>query len=272
MDTESSAARTRQRLAPDLLADIGQALFEDPITRLLDRNSRRVEVRDGEVFVDGHVPTMLDRLRVGEVIEAVPGIIVLHNKLVTDIELTIAVSGALAQDAHTTLYPIRVGAYYGWINLAGEAPRGVGDAAEEVAGKVPRVRGVLELPRATDDGLTRLARRPIQPLLGSDVYTSDGLDGDYSQVSQVVILPRNRLVSHIAVQTRVQVKWRTVRGQFVVAAAAIELVSDGGVFLSDTSQALAERPQFREDDFPPAPADWVPPFPYLPGTLRWQRG
>jgi sporulation protein YlmC with PRC-barrel domain len=103
--------------------------------------------------------------------------------------------------------------------------------------------------------------------LGADVYASDGQVG---KVSQVAINPRSRLVSDIAVQARMEVKGHTVAGEFVEPAEAIDWVSDGGVFLMDSSEKLAERPPFREEDFPPAPANWAPPFPYEPGTVRWR--
>jgi osmotically-inducible protein OsmY len=269
MIAEAQASLATLRPADvDLLADVEAALWSNPSIRTLERASLSVDVREGEVFLAGHVASSMLRRRIGDLVAAVPGVVAVHNDIVADADLATAVAQALASDSRTRSHLIRVGTFHGWVRLSGEAPEAVAQAAEEVASRVPHVRGVLDLPRAADDRRTREKRPSLQPGLGADVYTADGPAG---RVSQAVISPRNRLVSHIAVQARLEVKGRTVQGQFVVPAEAIEVVSAGGVFLKETSESLAARPMFKEDDFPPAPADWMPPFPYARGTVRWPR-
>jgi hypothetical protein len=88
-------------------------------------------------------------------------------------------------------------------------------------------------------------------------------------VTQVIISPRNRLVSHIVVAGNVGVNWQPVRGEWLVPIWAVARVNEGGVSLSETLGRLTAWPTFDEAAFPLAPIDWLPPFPYTPGTVRW---
>jgi osmotically-inducible protein OsmY len=259
------------RLRPpdlDLLAEVEEALWKDPVIRALDRNSLSVEVSDGAVFLSGHVASTVQCRRVEAVVWEVPAVLAVHNGLVADLELATAVAQALAEDPRTLRHVIRVGAYHGWIRMSGDVPESVAYAAEAVAARVPHVRGIIGLPQASANRQGGKKRYPFQPLLGSEVFASDGLTGT---VNQVVINPRNRLVSHIAVLTRLMSGDPRPQRQVVVPVEALDLVTEGGVFLQESAKELAARPAFDEADFPQAAPDWVPPFPYQPGTVRWPR-
>jgi len=252
----------------DVLADIQDALWSDTTIRSLDRDSLSLEVHDGEVYLSGHVTNVMHRHRVEDLVMGVRGINAAHNDLIADDELATAVAQALAADPRTRPHLIWVGAFHGWIRLSGEVLEvEVCDAAEEIAGLMPHVRGVLDLPRLLNEHLG-VQRRPLQPRLGVPVYAANGPAG---KVAHVVINPRNRLVSHIAIQAQAERDGQSTCGVFLVPVEAIETASESSVFLTDTLRDLAARPVFREADFPPAPSDWRPPFPYLFGSLRWLR-
>jgi osmotically-inducible protein OsmY len=249
----------------DVLATIEDALWKDPVIRTLDRDSLHFEIHESEVYLSGHVTNAMHRRRIEDLISGVRGVNVIHTDITADDQLTTSVAQALASDSRTRPYLIWVGAFHGWLRLSGEVPNSqVRDAAEEVAGRVSRVRGVLDLPRLPGEH-PGLQRRPLQPRLATPVYAKDGLAGN---VAQVVINPRNRLVSHIAVQTLSGQKARNV---FLIPVEAIETASESSTFLTDTLHDLEARPVFHDADFPRAPTDWRPPFPYLIGTVRWLR-
>jgi len=254
-----------QRSETDVLADIQNALWKDPVIRTLDRDSLSFEVLEVDVYLSGHVTNAMHRRRIEDLISGVRGVNVIHADITADDQLTTSVAQALALDSRTRPYLIWVGAFHGWIRLSGEVPTSqVREAAEEVAGRVPRGRGVLDLPRLPGEH-HGIQRRPLQPRFAVPAYAKDGLAGN---VAQVVINPRNRLVSHIAVQT---LAGQSARNVFLVPVEAIETASESSVFLTDTLRDLAARPVFHEADFPRAPSDWRPPFPYLIGTVRWLR-
>jgi osmotically-inducible protein OsmY len=250
----------------DVLDDIEAALWKDPDLRSLDWTSLAITVQDGQVLLRGHVAQLSHPGKIESIAARVPGVVVVHNHLVADRTLITQVAQALASDRHTRAYPIRVGAFHGWIHLSGEAPEEVARAAEEAAAWVPDVRGVLEAPHLMGYRRRHEKRRPIQPAPGAPVYTADGLAG---KVSEVVISPRNKLVTHVVTLARFEVKGEQVQADYVVPVEAIDLVSTSGVFLEETLETLAGLPVLSASHFPPAPADWRPPFPYEPGTVRW---
>jgi hypothetical protein len=266
--TVTAVKSTHHRPDLDVLADSQEALWKDPVIRTLDRDSLGLEVQEGEVYLSGHVTNAMHRRRIEDLITEVRGVSAVHNDLVADDELTTAVAQALASDPRTRPHLIWVGAFHGWIRLSGEVPNAaVRDMAEEVAGRLPHVRGVLDLPRLPGERLGP-ERRPLQPRLAVPVYAKNDLAGN---VAQVIINPRNRLVSQIAVHARPESLRQSAGSELLVPVEAIETAGESSVFLTDTLLDLAARPVFHEADFPLAPSDWRPPFPYLVGTVRWAR-
>jgi len=252
----------------DVRADVWTRLWQDPTTRALERSALEVEVRHAEVFLSGHVTTVTHRRQMAELARGVRGVKAVHNLLVADPDLVTDVAQALAADARTRPYIILVGAFHGWIHLGGEVPDDETRAAvEQVAARVARVRGVLALPHLPQARIHPIENgRPLQPHLGEAVYAQDGPAG---RVTQVVISPRNRLVSQIVIGGNLEVNRQPMRGQWIVPIGALARVNEGGVFLSETLGVLTTRPAFDEAAFPLAPADWPPPFPYAGGTVRW---
>ncbi len=252
----------------DIRAEVWTRLWHDDITRALERTAIDLEVHDNEVFLLGHVTNVAHQQHLAELAREVPGVNVVHNEIVADRTLVTEVAQALASDPRTRSYLIPVGAFHGWIHLNGEVPDLKARAmVETVAAGVSHARGILTLPYLPQEhGHQEENGRPLQPRLSEAVYAQDGPAG---RVAQVVINPRNRLVSHIVVNANLEIDWRPIHGQWIVPVKALARVNESGVFLLDTLGVLAARPTFHEADFPIAPFEWQPPFPYAPGTVRW---
>ncbi len=266
--------REKQNQSEDagIQAEAWMALWKADDLRSLDINSLDLIVHDGDMWLIGHVVNAYHRQLAESLVKAVRGVNRLYNELVADSDLVIEVAQALAADGRTRSYVFPVGAFHGWIHLGGQSPtQGVRSAAEEVAARVPTVRGVVTLPHLPNDNGSTCVESgkgncQIQPQIGDQVYARDGLAG---KVVGVIINPRNRLVAHVVVAADFESKGQTMRGEFRVPAEAVNHANEGSLFLSDSLRDLVLHPVFDEADFPPAPPEWRPPYPYTRGTVRW---
>jgi hypothetical protein len=215
-----------------------------------------------------------NRRRVEDSAWSVPGVNAVQNDLVADGDLEFQVAQALARDARTRPCILRVGSYHGWIRLSGTvSSQEIQSAAEAVAAGVPAVRGVIALPRVTGETATPW-RRAVQPRPGARFYDAAGEAG---LVEQVVINPRNRLVTHMVVSSNMAgasydiADFRRVTGDYLVPVEAAEVVNVESVFLSRQAPPMTAYPLFDASAYPPAPFTWRPPYPYEPSMVRWHR-
>jgi hypothetical protein len=88
-------------------------------------------------------------------------------------------------------------------------------------------------------------------------------------VTQVVIQPRNRLVTHAVVGTSDFQDGRFIFHEYLIPLEAMEVVNKESIFLKRNGPPLNAFPAFEASDYPPAPVDWQPPYPYTDGTVRW---
>lgn len=250
----------------DILAGVQAALQDAGSLRSVNYANIEAEAHAGTVVLEGHVGSVMQKQEAERRAAGVRGVTAVHNHLVADSDLAIAVAQALAANAPTRAYILHVGVSAGWVQLGSQVPDAqVRAEAESVAAGVPRVRGVVSLPHLPGEpSLGR--RRALQPRAGTVVYAADG---EIGRVAGVVVDPHNRLVSHIIVNARLDLGRREVRGQLVIPAEAIRMTTVGGTTLTDTKLAVSAQPQFRPADYPRPPADWQLPFPYQPGEVYW---
>jgi hypothetical protein len=274
MTTPEISSAQSLRPDQDILADLWEAVWQVDTIRSTDRHSLSIAVHDGVVVLEGHVAGAFNRRRVENIAWSVPGVNAVHNDLVADGDLEIQVAQALARDSRTRPYILRVGSYHGWIRLGGTVPcQELQSAAEAVAAGVSAVRGVIALPRVTGETATPL-RRAVQPRPGARVY---GADGEVGLVAQVVINPRNRLVTHMVVSSNMVgasyniADFRRVTGDYLVPVEAAEVVNKESVILTRQTRSITVYPLFDASAYPPAPFTWRPPYPYSPSVVRWSR-
>ncbi len=262
----------------DILADLWEGIWDVDVIRSSDRHSLAITVHDGVVDLEGHMSGAFNRQRVENIARSVPSVVAVHNQVVVDGELDLAVAQALTRDARTSAYLLPVGSHHGWVRVGGTVScREVQAAAEAVAARVPSVRGVIAVPRVTGEPPAP-TRRAVQPLPGARVYAENGQTGT---VAQVIINPQSRLVTHMVVRANSSmdtddvVGFRWFSGDYLVPVEAAEVVNDESVILAPQPPSISAYPLFEAAAYPPAPrvAAWRPPYPYAltPGVVRWLR-
>ncbi|RPJ29017.1 MAG: BON domain-containing protein [Chloroflexi bacterium] len=249
-----------------ILAEIWKVARQHDGIRALDIGSFSVSVREGFVFLTGHLSKKYHRELIEEIACSTPGVNAVRNNLVVDSELTIQVAERLSKDERTCGFIFPVGSAYGWVRLGGVVPRReLQMAVEEIAAQVPSVRGVLSRPRLIGEN-PETERRPIQPQIQAKVYDYILQEG---VVTQVVIQPRNRLVTQAAVRTGDFHDGKFVFYEYLVPVEAMEVVNQESIFLKRQGPPLNRFPAFEPSDYPLAPSDWQPPYPYTAGDVRW---
>jgi osmotically-inducible protein OsmY len=249
-----------------ILADIWDALWKVDTFRSLDLGSLSIEVKGGEVYLDGHLAQEYNRPLIERIVRSVAGVVAVHSHLVLDRELIIRVAQALANDEGTRPYILPVDSFHGWIHIGGEVPTcELQHVVEKIVEGVPGVRGVTILPRIAGENPT-IPLRPAQPRIGAVVY---GKDGEIGIVTQVVIQPDNWLVTHVVVRSKELTDGNLVARETVIPLEASDLVKNESIILQRNRPSFKAFPAFDPDEFPLAPFTWQAPYPYTAGEVRW---
>jgi osmotically-inducible protein OsmY len=261
---------TRQNLLfysdADIEAAIWKAIGQDEGIRFLDMGSFSVSVNNGFVLLTGHLSRNDHRDIIENVACSAPGVLAVHNKLVVDSDVTIQVAEKLSKDERTRHFIFPVGCAHGWVRIGGVVPRReLQLAVEEIAAQIPSVRGILSRPRAVS-GYPETERRPVQPWVEAKVYDHNRQEGI---VTQVVIQPRNRLVTHAVVSASDFQDGKFEIYEHLIPVDAMEVVNKEDIFLKRNGPPLNTFPGFEPSDFPLAPMNWQPPYPYEVGSVRW---
>ncbi len=249
-----------------ILAEIWNALAKEDSIRSLDLGSLSIDGKDGEVFLYGHVAKENNLPRIENIARSVAGVVAVHSHLILDRDLIIQVVQALANDERTRPYILPVDAFHGWIHIGGEVPtRELQHMAEKVAAEVSGARGVIALPRVTGES-QNMPQPPVQPRIGAAVYGENGEEGI---VTQVVIQPEDRLVTHVVVRSNEIKDINLVSHENIVPVNAIDLVNEESLFLVRSAPPLKTYPSFDPDGYPLALFTWKAPYPYTAGEVIW---
>lgn len=257
----------------DILDEIWKAVRRQDEIRTLDVDSFSVFFKQGSVFLTGHVSKEYFRDIIKEIACSIAGVNTVRNHLIVDSDLTVQVAQRLTEDERTGDFILPVGATHGWLRLGGIVPsREVQFAAEEIAAQVPSVRGVLSRPRVIGES-PQTEQRPIQPLIQTKIYESrrQAYKMQEGIVTQVVVQPRNRLVTHGVVRSSSFYDGKFVFHEYFIPVEAMDVVKNESIFLKRNETPLKAFPAFEPTDGPPAPLDWHPPYPYVAGEVRWPR-
>lgn len=250
----------------NILAEIWNRVGRHEEIRAIDADSFSVSTTDGIVWLTGHVTKQDHRKLMEEIACSVPGVNTVHNKLILDSDLTIYVAERLATDERSRHFIFPVGCAHGWVHVGGVVPRReLQRAVEEMAAQVPFVRGVLSRPRVVSE-YPETEQRPVQPRVRAKIYDHNRREG---VVTQVVIQPRNRVVTHAVVSTSNFHDGKFFVREHLVPVQAMEVVNKESIFLKRKDPPLNTFPAFEAPDYPLAPSNWQPPYPYVAGEVRW---
>jgi hypothetical protein len=254
------------RAEDGILADIWDALWKVDTFRSLDLGSLSIEVKGGEVYLYGYLAQENNLPLIESIVRSVAGVVAVHSHLVLDRDLIIRVAQALARDERTRPYILPVDAFHGWIHIGGEVPTcELQQVVEKIAAGVSGVRGVTILPRIAGENPT-IQHRPAQPRLGAVVY---GKDREVGIVTQVVIQPDDRLVTHVVVRFKEIRDGNLVARETVIPLEACNLVKTKSIFLARNGLSLNAYLALDPDEYPLAPFTWKAPYPYTAGEVRW---
>ena len=190
----------------------------------------------------------------------------MENHLVVDEDLKLAAAAAIAEIPDRSAERIFVGAESGFITITGEvASVESSRAAEERAGSVPQIRGVLNRIRVS--GLEFPEPRPLQPRVGARVYGRHIVSG---HVEQVIVNSVNRLVTGMVVDglcpepKQNRKYWflgdsALVRRKVVIPVHSVEHQTKNAVFLENKARRFED---FNPTSFSVPDTNWQPPYPY----------
>lgn len=268
MVVQRTSTKPIYRADKEIREDIWQALWKEDTIRAIDIHDFSVDVENGQVCLSGHVSKDGHDQGIAEVSWSIPGVVAVHNHLVSDRDLSLQVVQALGDDECTRPYVLPVGCFHGWVMLGGRVPnRTIQRVVEATAANVPAVRGIILLPDIPGEPVDP-PRSSCQPRIGVRVYGEDETEG---MVYQVVISPQNRLVTHAIVRVNQPVESRHAWHDHLVPVEVMQAVSAGGIFLSHKTKAISRFPIFNPAHYFYAPLTWQPPYPYAVGSVRWPR-
>ena len=255
---------------------VEHAIWKDDVLRAIEYYEIAVHVKNGVVYLNGHIVSTTSQSRIDKAIRAIPGILGIQNNLVLDDQLTLEVAASLGNLEHTYGCKFFTGASHGVVSLNGI----VGDEnvkllAEQCVARNPSVRGVINNIRVSGAELELQAQPFLQPSIGEIIYFLDGISG---VVKQVIINPNNRRVVGM-----------TVWGQFADQRQDLKSLNNGEAQSPDRLIVLSmdlvrymtkvsgflhinsdERKRYMDFDstrFSTPKNGWGAPYPYCPDDV-----
>jgi osmotically-inducible protein OsmY len=252
---------------------IDHAIWSDNVLRAIESHAIDVHVKNGIVFLYGHIAGASSKSRIENALRSIPGILGIQNNLVLDDKLTLDVATSLGNLEHTYGCKFFTGASHGVISLNGNVrDENVKLLAEQRAASHPNVRGVINNVRVSG-AEQELPDQPfLQPTIGEIIYFLDGVSG---VVKQVIINPNNRRVIAMSIEgyftdQRHQVHMQT-NGKAQLPKQLVTVPMNEVRYLTRASGFLyinsEQRNQFMDFDpvsFRTPNVDWTPPYPYCP--------
>lgn len=266
----------RQKTDAAMRESINHALWKDDVLRAIEYDQFALYVKNGVVYLNGHIVSASNQKRIETAIHAIAGIQALQNNLVLDDKLTPEVAKSLGELEHTYDCKFFTGASHGIISLNGVVmDENVKSLAERRVSDNPNVRGVINNLRVSGVAMKLTDQPFLQPTIGEPIYFLDGVSG---VVKQVIMNPNNRRVIAMIVGGQFADQPRKPKSsnhgetrspdQFVVISmdTVRYLTRDAG-FLHIKSDETEQYKHFDPDSFFTPAADWTPPYPYCPADV-----
>jgi uncharacterized protein YkvS len=255
---------------------IYNAFWKDDVLRAIEYSEIDVDVKNGVVYLDGHIVSTASQNRIENAMRGIPGILGIRNNLVLDDKLTLEVATSLGKLEHTYNCKFFTGASHGVVSLNGiVSDENVKLLAEKCAASNPNVRGVINNVRVSGTE-AELQNQPfLQPTIGEIVYFLDGISG---VVQQVIINPNNRRVIAMTIQgkftdrryelnSQTDGKARPPEQLVTVPMSVVRYLTRTSGFLSINSNETNRFIDFDFGSFSSPNVDWAPPYPYCPDDV-----
>jgi osmotically-inducible protein OsmY len=259
-------------------SDVENALWKNELLRVTDYHEIHIEVSNGVVTVTGHVAGMMNHDRVALALGTVKGIVAVRIRLVADDKLLIKVCEALIKVERIEGGHVFAKVDHGLVVLSGK----VTDAetrilAEQCAGSVPGIRGVMNEIAAPGVDLEAEDQRFLQPVIGEQIYFRNGPSGYVRQVvlkrsslrvAAVIIAGRFHPAQENSANTPDNAAPAVDRLVVIPVSAIQDLTSDSGLLLIDSTDTAIVH-DFDPANFVAFNEDWVPPYPYCYDDVRF---
>lgn len=265
-----------QKMDAALKENIYHALWKDDVLRAMEDDEIDVHIKNGVVYLKGHIVGASSRSRIENAIRAIPGIEGIRNNLILDDELTLEVAASLGILERTHGCKFFTGVSHGVVSLNGMVnDENVKLLAEKCAADNPNVRAVINHVRVSGVKLELQDQPFLQPTIGENIYFLDGISG---VVKQVIIDPNNRRVIAMTVQgkfTRQQTQLNSLAEDqtrlpeqlIVLRMSVVRYLTKVSGFLNIQSYEREQFVDFDPGNFIVPDQDWVPPFPYCPDDI-----
>jgi osmotically-inducible protein OsmY len=250
---------------------VEHAIWKDDILRAIEYSEIDVHVKNGVVYLDGHIVNTTSQNRIENAIRAIPNIMGIRNNLVLDDKLTLQVATSLGKLEHTHNCKFFSGASHGVVSLNGiVSNENVKLLAEKCVASNPKVRAVINNLRISGVELELPDQPFLQPSIGAIIYFLDGISG---VVKQVIINPNNRRVIAMTLQgkftdrryelnSQTDGKARSQERLVTVPMSVVRYLTITSGFLSINSNARERYMAFDPASFSMPNVDWMPPYPY----------
>jgi osmotically-inducible protein OsmY/uncharacterized protein YkvS len=255
---------------------IYNAFWKDDVLRAIEYSEIDVDVKNGVVYLDGHIVSTASQNRIENAMRGIPGILGIRNNLVLDDKLTLEVATSLGKLEHTYNCKFFTGASHGVVSLNGiVSDENVKLLAEKCAASNPNVRGVINNVRVSGTEAELQDQPFLQPTIGEIVYFLDGISG---VVQQVIINPNNRRVIAMTIQgkftdrryelnSQTDGKARPPEQLVTVPMSVVRYLTRTSGFLSINSNETNRFIDFDFGSFSSPNVDWAPPYPYCPDDV-----
>ena len=265
-----------QKTDAAMKASIDRAFGSDDLLRAIESYGIAVHVKNGVVYLSGHIVNAASQSRIQNAMGAISGILAIQNNLVLDDRLTLEVAGSLGELEHTHNCKFFTGASHGVVSLNGIVrDENVKLLAEKRVASNPNVRGVINNVHVSGSEPEAPEQPFLQPTIGANIYFLDGISG---VVNQVIINPNNRRVVAMTVRAQFANPGQKLKslnnGQAHSPERLVVLPMDLVRYMTNVSGFLQinSGDSNRYMDFDPAhfsmpEIGWRAPYPYCPDDV-----
>ena len=256
---------------------IDHALWKDDVLRAIEYYEIDAHVKNGVVYLNGHIASTASQSRIKNAIRAIPGILGIKNNLVLDDKLTLEVAASLGELEHTYNCKFYTGAAHGVVSLNGiVSDENVKLLAEQCVASNQNVRGVINHVHVLGAKPGLQGQPFLQPTIGESIYFRDGISG---VVKQVIMNPNNRRVIAMTVKGKFTDQRHELNSQqtdgktrlpeqlVVVPMNAVRYLTKVSGFLYISSNERERYTDFDSTRFLTPKNGWKAPYPYCPDDV-----